>query len=45
MFGLNLIYKWYYLLFKLMGQFVETEVKNNKGRADAVVKTANHIYV
>ncbi|MDR2622625.1 MAG: ATP-binding protein, partial [Dysgonamonadaceae bacterium] len=30
----------FYLLFTLMGQFVETEVKNNKGRADAVVKTA-----
>ena len=35
----------FYLLFKLMGQFVETEIKNNKGRADAVVKTANNIYV
>jgi hypothetical protein len=28
-----------------MGQFVETEVKNNKGRADAVVKTADSIDV
>jgi len=28
-----------------MGQFVQTEVKNNKGRADAVVKTADSIYV
>jgi hypothetical protein len=35
----------FYLLFTLMGQFVETEVKNNKGRADAVVKTAGSIYV
>jgi len=35
----------FYLLFTLMGQFVQTEVKNNKGRADAVVKTANSIYV
>ena len=35
----------FYLLFKLLGQFVETEVKNNKGRADAVVKTANCIYI
>ncbi|MDR1222821.1 MAG: ATP-binding protein [Tannerella sp.] len=35
----------FYLLFTLMGQFVQTEVKNNKGRADAVVKTAGHIYV
>jgi len=35
----------FYLLFTLMNQFVETEVKNNKGRADAVVKTADSIYV
>jgi hypothetical protein len=35
----------FYLLFTLMGQFVQTEVKNNKGRADAVVKTADNIYV
>jgi len=35
----------FYLLFTLMGQFVQTEVKNNKGRADAVVKTAVSIYV
>jgi hypothetical protein len=35
----------FYLLFTLMGQFTETEVKNNKGRADAVVKTADSIYV
>ncbi|MDR1221413.1 MAG: ATP-binding protein [Tannerella sp.] len=35
----------FYLLFILMEQFVETEVKNNKGRTDAVVKTAGNIYV
>ena len=35
----------FYLLFTLMGQFVQTEVKNNRGRADAVVKTADCIYV
>jgi len=35
----------FYLLFTLMGQFVQTEVKNNKGRADAVVKTTDSIYV
>ena len=35
----------FYLLFTLMGQFIQTEVKNNKGRADAVVKTADNIYV
>jgi hypothetical protein len=28
-----------------MGQFVQTEVKSAKGRADVVVKTANAIYV
>ena len=28
-----------------MGQFVQTEVKSSKGRADAVVKTADNIYV
>jgi hypothetical protein len=35
----------FWQLFMLMGQFVKTEVKNNKGRADAVVKTADAIYV
>jgi hypothetical protein len=35
----------FWQLFTLMGQFVQTEVKNNKGRADAVVKTADSIYV
>jgi hypothetical protein len=35
----------FYLLFTLMGQFVATEVKSARGRADAVVKTADTIYV
>jgi hypothetical protein len=35
----------FWQLFTLMGQFVQSEVKNNKGRADAVVKTADGIYV
>jgi predicted DNA-binding ribbon-helix-helix protein len=35
----------FWQLFTLMGQSVETEVKNNKGRADAVVKTVDSIYV
>jgi hypothetical protein len=35
----------FYLLFTLMGQSVETEVKSSRGRADAVVKTAGCIYV
>jgi len=34
-----------YLLFTLMGQFVETEVKSATGRADAVVKTTGSVYV
>lgn len=35
----------FYLIFKLMGQFTEAEVKSARGRADAVVKTADYIYV
>ncbi|MCL2131178.1 MAG: ATP-binding protein [Lentimicrobiaceae bacterium] len=35
----------FYLLFTLIGQFVQTEVKSSKGRADAVVKTTDTIYV
>ena len=35
----------FYLAFKLMGQFSEAEVRSAKGRADAVVKTADYIYV
>lgn len=35
----------FYLLFRLMGQYVETEVKSAAGRADAVVKLDNAIYV
>ncbi|MDR0612937.1 MAG: ATP-binding protein [Dysgonamonadaceae bacterium] len=35
----------FYLIFSLMGQFVQTEVKSAVGRADAVVKTAGAIYV
>ncbi len=35
----------FYLIFKLMGQFVEAEVRSAQGRADAVVKTKDYIYV
>ena len=35
----------FYLLFTNMGQFIETEVKSANGRADAVVKTSDSIYV
>ena len=34
-----------YLIFKLMGQFVQTEVHCATGRADCVVKTADTIYL
>jgi len=35
----------FWQLFTLMGQSVQTEVKSSKGRADAVVRTADSIYV
>ena len=35
----------FYLLFTNLGQFVDTEVKSAQGRADAVVKTTDSIYV
>ena len=34
-----------YLVFKLMGQFVDAEARSATGRADAVVKTPKYIYV
>ncbi len=35
----------FYLIFKLMGQYVETEVKSAIGRSDVVVKLQDAIYV
>jgi len=35
----------FYTLFTLMGQFIQSEVKSATGRADAVVKTADSIYI
>ena len=35
----------FYLVFKLLGQYVEAEVRSARGRADAVVKTTDYIYV
>ena len=35
----------FYLVFKLMGQFCDVEVRSARGRADAVVKTGDYIYV
>ena len=34
-----------YLVFALMGQFVQTEVHSAKGRADCVVQTADSVYI
>ena len=35
----------FYLVFKLLGQYVDAEVRSARGRADAVVKTTDYIYV
>jgi hypothetical protein len=35
----------FYILVTLMGQFVQTEVKTSSGRVDAVIKTADTIFV
>lgn len=35
----------FYVVFALMGQFVETEIRSARGRADAVVKTREYIFV
>jgi len=35
----------FYLVFRLMGQFIDAEVRSAKGRADAIVKTKDRIYV
>jgi len=34
-----------YVVFTLMGQYIKAEVRSSKGRADAVVKTKDYIYV
>ncbi len=35
----------FYLLFKLIGLHVETEVRTNRGRIDAVVETGRGVYI
>lgn len=35
----------FYLVFKLMGQFIQAEVRSTSGRADAVVWTDHRIYI
>jgi hypothetical protein len=35
----------FYIVFTLIGQYVEAEVRSAAGRADAVVKTKEYIYV
>ena len=34
-----------YLVFKLLGQFTEAEVRSARGRADAVVRMPDYIYL
>ena len=35
----------FYLVFKLLGQYIDSEVKSSKGRSDAVVSTPDYLYV
>ena len=35
----------FYIVFTLIGQYVDAEVRSARGRADAVVKTKDYIYV
>lgn len=35
----------FYLVFRLLGQYINVEERSAKGRADAVVKTKNYVYV
>jgi hypothetical protein len=35
----------FFVVFKLLGAFVETEVRTNRGRIDAVVETEDHLFV
>jgi hypothetical protein len=35
----------FYLVFTLLGQYTEAEVRSSRGRADAVVKTESTVYV
>jgi hypothetical protein len=35
----------FYLVFKLLGQYIDSEVKSAKGRSDAVVSTPDYLYV
>lgn len=35
----------FYLVFKLMGQFTDVEIRSARGRADAVAKTPAYIYI
>ena len=35
----------FYLVFRLLGQYVDVEERSAKGRADAVIKTKDYVYV
>ncbi|MGM0443734.1 MAG: PD-(D/E)XK nuclease domain-containing protein, partial [Fibrobacterota bacterium] len=34
----------FYLIFRLLGQYCRTEVKNATGRADAIVEAGDYVY-
>jgi uncharacterized membrane protein len=35
----------FYLIFRLLGQYIESEVKSAEGRSDAMVRTPEYLYV
>jgi hypothetical protein len=35
----------FFTVFKLVGAMIDAEVKTSRGRIDAVIKTADHIYI
>ena len=35
----------FYLVFRLLGQYIDVEERSTKGRADAVVKTKDYVFV
>jgi hypothetical protein len=35
----------FYIIFTLLGQYVQAEIRSARGRADAVVQTKDYIYV
>lgn len=35
----------FFAVFKLIGEAIDVEVRSNRGRIDAVLKTSSHIYI